>query len=254
LERGAGSRRYRWLSSRHRDNGTKSGAWIHVAGDTSSKTAYLTEGPLKGDAASYHDGGALFICVAGINSIGGLSEVIRELGVTEVMLAADMDKVTNEQVRKGFENIAKVVSRLRGVRARPVNWNVCFKGVDDYYLARRQACEKGRSMSANANAITSYIQELWQNEYPRRDAGWIRSCEWEETVRALSELTVSEPKDIRKAMRYKEMMENGAVFPPVIAVNGTVIDGLHRCWACARLGEEYVRVYQNKPFVLQEAA
>ena len=247
-------RRYRWLSSRHKDNGTKSSAWVHVTGDVSSKTAYLTEGPLKGDVASFHDNGALFICVAGINAINELEETVRTLGVTEVLLAADMDKVTNAQVRDAFDKIAKVILKQRGVSVRPVNWNVSFKGIDDYYLARRKAAERGKVISIHDNAITSHIQKLWRTEYPRQDAGWIGSCEWEEAVRPLSELRVQEPKDLTKAMRYHAMMENGAVFPPPVVVNSIVIDGLHRCWAYAQTGRENIRVYQNKPFVLHEAA
>ncbi|MDR1131915.1 MAG: hypothetical protein LBL15_05810 [Oscillospiraceae bacterium] len=251
---GGKERRYRWLSSRYYANGTKSGTWIHVAGDVSSKTACLTEGPLKGDVASFHDGGALFICVAGVNATDGLREVIQALGVNEVLLAADMDKVTNAQVRIGFENIAGVISKLRGVRIRPLNWNVCIKGIDDYYLVRRKAYEKGKTMRINDNAITSYIQALWEKEYPKQDAGWIGSCEWEEAVRPLCELSIFGPEDLEKAKRYKVMMENGAAFPPVIVVNGTVIDGLHRCHAYAEAGREHVRVYQNKPLVLRDAA
>ena len=52
---GDAARKYRWLSSRssRMENGTRSYSWIHVTGDTTQKRAYLTEGPLKGDIASY---------------------------------------------------------------------------------------------------------------------------------------------------------------------------------------------------------
>ena len=48
------SRKYRWLSSRDMPNGTRSYSYIHVTGDTTKKRAFLTEGPLKGDVASYY--------------------------------------------------------------------------------------------------------------------------------------------------------------------------------------------------------
>jgi len=251
---GENGRRYRWLSSRYENNGTRSGNWIHVTGNASSKTAYLTEGPLKGDVASYHDNDALFICIAGINSTDGLTGVIRSLGVSEIILAADMDKVTNKQVRDGFEKIAKAISQIRGVRISTLNWNVCFKGIDDYYNIRRRASEKGKIMDIRGNDITAYVQSLWEREYPEQQAQWIGSCEWEETVRPLDELRYGKPRDMDKARYYKQKMETGEKFPPLIVINDIVIDGLHRCRAYAEKGTEYVRVYQNKPYILQEAA
>ena len=63
------ARKYRWLSSRssRMENGTRSYSWIHVTGDTTQKRAYLTEGPLKGDIASYFANDALFVCLGGVN-------------------------------------------------------------------------------------------------------------------------------------------------------------------------------------------
>lgn len=135
---GAG-RRYRWLSSRYSENGAGSAAWIHVTGDITSKTAYLTEGPLKGDVASFLGGDALFICVAGINATGGLADVIKSLGITELVIASDMDKEINPQVREGTERIAKAVSGIKGVRVFSLDWDARYKGIDDYYLALRKA-------------------------------------------------------------------------------------------------------------------
>ena len=136
---GESGRRYRWLSSRHRENGARSRNWIHVTGDTSRKTAYLTEGPLKGDVASYHDDDALFVCIAGINSTDGLKDVVRSLGVTELVLAPDMDKATNPQVRDGIAKIAGIASGIRGISVRSLDWDARYKGIDDYYHAMRKA-------------------------------------------------------------------------------------------------------------------
>ena len=67
------ARKYRWLSSRpsRMENGTRSYSWIHVTGDTTQKRAYLTEGPLKGDIASYFANNALFVCLGGVNAHKG---------------------------------------------------------------------------------------------------------------------------------------------------------------------------------------
>jgi len=250
-------RRYRWLSSRYKENGTKSGAWIHITGDISSKTAYLTEGPLKGDVASFHDNDALFICIAGINATEGLCDTVRSLGVTEILLAADMDKVTNAQVRDGFDRIAKDLSRIRGLMVRPVNWNVCFKGIDDYYLVRRKAQERGQDMSIRPNSLSNHIRDLWHNERPRQDAAFIDACEWEENIIPITSLIANPPRgymNTNKVQHFKSQIENGKEFPPVISVNNYVVDGFHRYRAYAETGKEYLRVYQNKPFVLQGAA
>lgn len=47
------NRKYRWLSSRNMPGGTRSCSYVHVTGDTAKKWACLTEGPLKGDVASF---------------------------------------------------------------------------------------------------------------------------------------------------------------------------------------------------------
>ena len=67
-------RKYRWFSSRGRTmkHGTRSYSWIHVTGDRTRKRAFLTEGPLKGDVASFLANDALFICTGGVNAIKGL--------------------------------------------------------------------------------------------------------------------------------------------------------------------------------------
>ncbi len=109
------ARKYRWLSSRssRMENGTRSYSWIHVTGDTTQKRAYLTEGPLKGDIASYFANNALF---------------------TEVMEAMDMDQFTNPQVRQAILTLRREVQLIPGIRYYQCTWNPRFKGVDDYLL------------------------------------------------------------------------------------------------------------------------
>jgi len=64
---------------------------IHVTGNIHAKTAYLTEGALKGDVASFPDNDALFICFSGVNAIGGLTKTLKDLSLSEVVIALDMD-------------------------------------------------------------------------------------------------------------------------------------------------------------------
>lgn len=134
----APNRKYRWLSSRdkHLENGTRSYSWIHVTGDRSRKKAFLTEGPLKGDVASFLAQDVLFVCTGGVNAIKGLRETILDLGVTEVVEAMDMDQMTNPQVRNAVLNMRKEVMRIPGLKYSKYTWNPAYKGVDDYFLSR----------------------------------------------------------------------------------------------------------------------
>lgn len=129
-------RKYRWLSSRSMPNGTRSYSWVHITGDTSSKRAFLTEGPLKGDVASFLANDALFVCIGGVNALGGLTDALRNLGVREVVEAMDMDQDTNQQVRAAIQTMRREVQKLPGIRYSKYTWNPVYKGVDDYFLSR----------------------------------------------------------------------------------------------------------------------
>ena len=132
------NRKYRWLSSRdrHLQNGTRSYSWIHVTGDRSRKKAFLTEGPLKGDVASFLGGDALFVCTGGVNAIKGLRETVESLGVTEVVEAMDMDQMVNPQVRNAVLTMREEIMRIPGIRYSKYSWDPAYKGVDDYFLSR----------------------------------------------------------------------------------------------------------------------
>ncbi len=125
--------KYRWLSSRNMPNGTRSYSWIHVTGNVHSKRAFLTEGPLKGDVASFLSEDSLFVCLGGVSAVGNLKEVLTELGVTEVVEAMDMDMMTNPQVRQAVQNTRSVVQGIPGIRYRKYTWDPAYKGIDDYY-------------------------------------------------------------------------------------------------------------------------
>ena len=129
-------RKYRWLSSRDMTNGTRSYSWVHVTGDTTSKRAYLTEGPLKGDVASFLAHDALFVCIGGVNSLNGLTDTLRGLGVTEVVEAMDMDQNTKPEVRKAIQAMRKEVQAIKRLKYTKYTWDPAYKGVDDYLLSR----------------------------------------------------------------------------------------------------------------------
>ena len=130
------NRKYRWLSSRDLTNGTRSYSWVHVTGDTTSKRAYLTEGPLKGDVASFLAHDALFVCIGGVNSLNGLTDTLKDLGVTEVVEAMDMDQNTKPEVRNAILTMRKEVQRIKRWKYTKYTWDPAYKGVDDYLLSR----------------------------------------------------------------------------------------------------------------------
>ena len=135
-EADAPNRKYRWLSSRGLPNGTRSYSWVHVTGDRSRKCAFLTEGPLKGDVASFLARDELFICIGGVNALHGLTDTIRALGVREVVEAMDMDQMTNPNVRKAVLAMRREVQKIPGIRYAKYTWNPAYKGVDEYLLSR----------------------------------------------------------------------------------------------------------------------
>ena len=149
-------RKYRWLSSNGLPNGACSHAWIHVTGNPTAgaeraesllkgccgiicrsprqKSAWLTEGGLKGDVASFLSGDDLFVCISGINAADGLPKVLKGLGVTHLNIAIDMDRLTNLKVQKGLQRICQIMKHSR-IRYQVRGWNPAYKGIDDYYLA-----------------------------------------------------------------------------------------------------------------------
>ena len=96
----------------------------------------MAEGPLKGDVASFLSDDSLFVCVGGVNAIGGLRETLRDLKVKEVVEAMDMDQMTNKQVRDAILAMRKEVKRIPGIKYYKYSWNPAYKGVDDYLYSR----------------------------------------------------------------------------------------------------------------------
>ncbi|MGN9098275.1 hypothetical protein [Flintibacter porci] len=251
------ARKYRWLSSRGMAHGTRSRSYIHVTGNLSAKTAYLTEGGLKGDVASFLDHDALFLCFAGVTATAGIKEVLLSMkSIEEVVVALDMDKLMNWRVQRAMENLMDLIRDLPGLHVRLMNWNMCFKGVDDFYKARNDAMSHGVNiLDMTSNFITIRLEELWKQEYPGQDRGFIHTCEWEELTVPMKELTAGKPTDMNKARHYLKLLQEGySGFPPLVSVNGMVIDGLHRFWAYQQMGYQAVTIYQNKPWVMPAAA
>ncbi len=128
------NRKYRWFSSNHYEGGTKAEPFIHVANWNQSKTAYITEGALKAEAASYLMDNVCIIGLAGVNCTNGLPWLLKRMGVTKVIEAFDMDKRTNPCVSEAVLVLKSEMLR-NGVKYRSAVWNPEYKGIDDFYLA-----------------------------------------------------------------------------------------------------------------------
>ena len=133
---GADEKKFRWFSSRHFENGTGAKPWIHVVGDTSAREACLTEGAIKADVSSVLSDGKLFIAVPGVNATSYLPELIKAMGITKIYEAFDMDKRSSPQVR---DALIRLKSQLRqtGVECVSCVWDARYKGLDDYFLAKK---------------------------------------------------------------------------------------------------------------------
>jgi hypothetical protein len=132
---GSDEKKFRWFSSKHFQNGTGAKPWIHIVGDTTANEACLTEGALKADVTSVLSTGKLFIAVPGVNAIAFLPDVLRELGITKVYEAFDMDKRSKLEVKQALISLRAALNGT-GVECVSCSWNPNYKGLDDYILAK----------------------------------------------------------------------------------------------------------------------
>ena len=130
--------KYAWMSSAGKPYGTGARSWIHVAGDRNKKQAIITEGAIKGDVSSILTERSLFICLPGVNAISFLNDTLRELRVTQVWEAFDMDKRCNPQVQAAVIRLRQEMQKA-GIPCRMMAWDPAYKGIDDYLAMKRSA-------------------------------------------------------------------------------------------------------------------
>ena len=127
--------RFRWLSTGGNGftDGTGITSYIHVTGDVSSDTLYLTEGGMKADIASYLSGGRLFIGLTGVQNVRYLKEIVTSLRPKRIVECLDMDVRTNPQVQKAQSKIQAICTPLCEEYKR-FFWPKEQKGIDDFML------------------------------------------------------------------------------------------------------------------------
>ena len=130
--------KYAWMSSAGKPYGTGARSWIHVAGDRNKKQAVITEGAIKGDVSSILTERSLFICLPGVNAVSFLNDTLRELRVTEVWEAFDMDKRCNPQVQAAVIRLRQEMKKA-GIPCRMMAWDPAYKGIDDFLVRKRSA-------------------------------------------------------------------------------------------------------------------
>ncbi len=128
------SGKYRWVSSPGEFGGCSSGSPIHVAGASYvSEYAVVTEGALKADIAASRLGCPV-LGVAGVANYTGIIQTLKSLGVKEVVLAYDMDKVSNIMVKHHAGELAKALLGA-GLKVYESSWPIKYKGIDDFLTA-----------------------------------------------------------------------------------------------------------------------
>lgn len=130
--------KYIWFSSVDEEKGVSSGGPAHFVGNPCDETVFVTEGPLKADAA-HSMSGRTFLAVAGAGNVNSLREpfeILKRNGTVNVYETLDMDKYTNIHV----ENASKALIRLikeYGFNPKIMRWDSKYKGVDDFLLSNQ---------------------------------------------------------------------------------------------------------------------
>jgi hypothetical protein len=128
-------RKYRWVSSAGIDcstNGCGAEGWTHIAGPA-RENIILIEGPLKADVVHFLTGQTV-VAVPGVNSLKHLEQTLlglRELGLTRIMTAFDMDFLKNPHVMGGYEELVSLLGRVN-VKFGTYLWHPDYNGLDDY--------------------------------------------------------------------------------------------------------------------------
>lgn len=127
--------KYIWLSSANNHYGVRSGASTHYVGSI-EPTLFITEGATK--ANLFHKfTGLSAIAISGINVheelLKQLDYLISSNKLKHVVLMFDMDKLVNEHVADGIQNLkSKLSNKFPQLSVGEIDWDEKHKGIDDY--------------------------------------------------------------------------------------------------------------------------
>lgn len=129
--------RYKWFSSGNWSNGTGAKTFTHFVGYPED-IVYLTEGPLKADIINkFMD--CPVLAVPGVNATKYLMPMVRqlkEMKVKKIVTAFDMDFLSNDNVKKAYHRLIKMLREEGSMEVVPKMWDARFKGLDDFLLAQ----------------------------------------------------------------------------------------------------------------------
>ena len=125
-------RKFRWISSVGKTDGTPAEGWTHLSGPP-QETVLLTEGPLKADVIHALTGQTV-LAVPGVNSLSHLRsalEYMRSHGTQRIMTAFDMDYLSNPHIQNGYMELVRLLSEM-SFQFGTYLWDPQYKGLDDY--------------------------------------------------------------------------------------------------------------------------
>ena len=122
--------KYRWISSAGKSFGCSSGAPIHVSHpEYANGELWITEGAIKSDIAAIKMQRCI-LAIAGVGNWSGIIPIVRAFAPARVIVAFDMDKLTNHAVQLHHDALMTYLIN-RGIRTFEADWDSSFKGLDD---------------------------------------------------------------------------------------------------------------------------
>ena len=125
--------KYRWISSASKPFGCSSGAPIHVSHpEYANGEFWITEGALKADIAAIKIQRCI-LAIAGVGNWPGVIPIVRTLAPARVIVAFDMDKLTNHAVQLHHDALLTYLINHE-IRTFEADWDSSFNGLDDLII------------------------------------------------------------------------------------------------------------------------
>lgn len=96
--------------------------------------------------------------------------------------------------------------------------------------------------------IKSYLADLWRKEYPQQVSfiDYILSFDWEVCKAEIQKLKCGKPHRKAKVEKYATLLSKGIQLPPLVVINGEVIDGYHRYHALKAIDFTHYDIFKLK--------